>query len=75
MRGHRAISEDERRRILSMALNGARYREIAQAFDRPQGTINRLISDAIMAGLVPRRKAQENARTTLYYDDRLKSHG
>ena len=49
------IPPEERAQILRMATEGAPYRDIATLLDRPQGTINRVISDGILDGTVPRR--------------------
>ena len=54
----------ERERILRMAEEGVPYREIAEMLDRPQGTINRAISDGILTGRVPRRRDRFDTRKT-----------
>jgi DNA-directed RNA polymerase specialized sigma24 family protein len=58
----RPIAPEERAQILALAQQGVSYREIAQAFDRPQGTINRAISDAILEGSVQRRNLRQDTR-------------
>jgi DNA-directed RNA polymerase specialized sigma24 family protein len=61
-RKSRPISDEERAEIFRMAEDGTPYRAIAERFDRPQGTINRAISDGILAGKVTRRRDREDPR-------------
>ena len=59
----RLVLPEEREEILRMASEGKPYRAIAQAVDRPQGTVNLIISDGILQGRVPRRYERlENRR-------------
>lgn len=54
-RTRRPIPPEERATILRMASEGKSYREIAEALGRPQGTINKAISDGILEGKLARR--------------------
>lgn len=60
----RLIAPEERETILRMAGEGTPYRAIALATGRPQGTINGIISEGILAGRITRRYERlENRRS------------
>jgi DNA-directed RNA polymerase specialized sigma24 family protein len=61
-RKSRPISDEERAEIFRMAEEGTPYRAIAERFDRPQGTINRAISDGILTGRITRRNERFDSR-------------
>jgi DNA-directed RNA polymerase specialized sigma24 family protein len=56
------ILPDERELILKLAAEGVAYRAIAERLNRPQGTINRAISDGILTGRITRRNERFDSR-------------
>jgi DNA-directed RNA polymerase specialized sigma24 family protein len=54
---------EERETIWRLAEEGVSYKAIAAQLERPQGTVNSVISDGILQGRVTRRYARvENRR-------------
>ena len=51
----RPISPEERAEIWRLASEGVPYREIAERFDRPRGTISGEVSNGILEGKIVRR--------------------
>lgn len=62
MRTKRTLSEPERKAIYTMADEGLAYKDIAKIMQRPQGTINQVISKGILLGVVKRRVERTNTR-------------
>jgi DNA-directed RNA polymerase specialized sigma24 family protein len=56
------MSDEERARVWALAADGVAYKDIAHKLDRPQGTINKVISDGILAGKVTRRNGRWDER-------------
>jgi hypothetical protein len=55
MRGE-PITAKDRERMIALARAGKSYRAIAAELSRPVGTVARVIGDAILCGVVPKRR-------------------
>lgn len=64
---HRPVTPEEREQAIALARDGVSYREIAARHERPQGTVSRILSDAILEGRLSRRYVRESPRTGDYY--------
>jgi DNA-directed RNA polymerase specialized sigma24 family protein len=56
------VTENERAKILRLARDGTKYRDVARILGRPYGTIASIISRAILDGELERRREREDRR-------------